>query len=385
MLNKKLYTATLGLAGFILAACTATPVVPTATPTSQPTATATIEPSATPSPTATASPTATVKPSSTPRPTATATPVPQPGDLLFSDTFDDNSHNWEAKYANAATFHVQDGSLTGEVTAAHVLYWAIQRGQYKDVDLTFDATRVEGLNSETMYGGICRYQDNNNFYLFEIGNASYSIQHLDNGTWRPIVDWKNSGAIHPGKATNSLRIICVGDMLQMWANGTKLVTVHYPGLKDGIFGLTDGTFATKEVKVNFDNVTVKIPETITLASGGGNGTGGSANGTPGSPKPTQAPATQVAPNGQGSIQIVNNIDFGVHFVLWGPQDIAFDAPPHQTVTIPLPQGAYGWNVFANNCELYPTDNLKVQPANQIRVEAYTDNSCGYQVYWQIPP
>jgi len=385
MVSKRIANFIAGLWMLALAACATTPPAPTATFTPAPTETATPVPTATATLEPTDTPTATVVPTRTPAPTFTATPVPQPGDELFSDTFENNAHNWEAIYANQATFKVEDEGLTGEIKQKNVLYWTLQRGQYKDVDMTFEATRLSSLGGEMMYGGICRYTDSNNFYLFEINSGNYSIQHLDEGKWKAIVDWKASGAIHTGKVVNTLRIICVGEMLQFWVNGTKLVTVHYPGLKDGFVALTAGTFNTNDAKVKFDNLSIKVPEPSTLASGGGS----QANGTPKPTSPGGSEATQAATqpavsNGQGSIQIENTIDFGVHFVLWGPSDQVFDAPPHQTITLTLPSGEYGWQVFANNCELYPTDNLVVKPSAHIRVETYTENNCGYAVRWAYP-
>ncbi len=363
---------------------TPTPLPPTATATPAPTDTHT------PVPTDTATPTATKPPTSTPRPTATATPVPQPGDVLLSDSFEDDNNNWGVNLPNQVLFKVEDSSLTGEIKKRQIIYWSVRRGPFTDADVTFDATLLSGSASNTVYGGICRYQDSNNFYLFEISSGNYSIQHLDKGKWRAIVDWRPSGAIRTGKGKNTVRIVCVGEMLQLWINGTKLVTIHYPGLKDGVIGMAVGTYNSDDSKVKFDNLVVKFPEPVTLAGGGAGGAGNgtprptSASGGQSGGQPTQPPAATALPNGQGSIQIENTIDFGVHFVLWGPSDQTFDAPSHQTVTVTLPTGDYGWQVFANGCQLYPTDNLKVSPSAKVRIEPYPANECCYQVSWSYP-
>lgn len=357
---------------------TITPL-PTTTPVPSQTPTATFTPPPTNTPTATPAPTR------TPRPTATPTPIPQPGAVLLSDTFETEANQWGILTGAKSSLKINNGELSFQVRDRNVFYFTNPTGKFTDVDLTFEATLAEGTNANSMFGGQCRKRDDSNFYLFALtGNGFYTVTKYINDDWQPLVEWTKSSAIKTGKATNTLRLICAGEALQLWVNGVRLVTLKDSAFKTGQIGVVVGTFdeTSPNTRVVFDNLSATFPEPVTLATGGGSGTGGSTN-TP--TAATVSPATQpVVVNGQGTLQIENTIQFGVQFVLWGPSNQRINSPAGQTITVQLPAGEYGWQVFANGCELYPTGNLVVNPSANILVETYTENSCGYQVRWSYP-
>lgn len=363
-----------------LAAETPTPL-PTNTPV--PTETPTLTPTATHTPTATPVPTDTVTP------TRTFTPMPQPGDVLMSDTFDRASTNaWQVWSDAKSVSQVLGGVLSLEVREPNVFYHTYAGKRLGDVDMTFTATLAEGAAANTMFGGQCRGKDDNNFYYFAIsGNGSYTIGKYVANQYTALVAWAASSAVHTGKTPNTLRIICAGEVLQFWVNGVRLATVHDDDLERGKIGFVTGTFdsSNPDSEVIFDDLSVVLPDVEALASSQTGNTGGNSSGGGSTPQPTVAGAATKPPatSGQGTLSITNNVSFGVQIIVWGPGDFRIDAPPNQTTTAQLPSGNYGWQVFANGCELYPTENLVVNSIAYISIEPY-DNECKYQVYYSWP-
>ncbi len=283
---------------------------PTATP--PPTDTPTITPSPTPIPTDTATATPTPVPTDTPSPTPTDTPVPQPGDVVLSDAFNDNDNQWDLYAYDSApsTISISDGLFTFHLQQKSVFYPISVDSQLADVDMTFEATLAEGAGANTLFGGICRKVDRDNFYLFAIaGNGYYTITKYVNDQWTALIDWKASGAIRTGKATNVFRIICLGDTLQLSVNNRVVATARDSQFKTGAIGLVVGTFAAANPssKVSFDNLVVKVPETV-AATGGGTSTGGGGTAATKPPQATRPPAATATGNGRLVIVMCQGIE-----------------------------------------------------------------------------
>ena len=377
-LNIILAAAILALASLACSSLAAPTPTPTATPTPSPTHTPTPPPTFTSTPTATAT--------NTPTATPTATPVPQPGDVVLSDAFNDNDNGWDTFGDALASVKIADGALAFQIKTKEVFYNTYPKGRFVDVDLTFETTFAEGVGGNTMYGAMCRKESESNFYLFVLtGDGYYTVVKYVADEWLEIVDWTRSSAIRTGKgAINAIRIICSGDTLQLTVNDRVLVTKQDTKFKRGTIGLVVGTFdgSSPNSTISFDNLIIKVPEPVVSAGGGGGNTGGGgAAATPTSPVTGNNPTQPPAQSGQGSLIIRNNVSFGVRIVVWGPANQTIDAPGGQASTVPLPTGSYGWQVFANGCELYPTENLSVNPAAIVRIEPDNSNQCGYQVYY----
>jgi hypothetical protein len=284
-------------------------------PTLTPLPTATPEPTDTPKPSATPEPsatfTATPKPTNTPRPTNTATPVPQPGDVLMSDTFDNEANNWKDLAGTKARVQINNGEMSFLVRDRSVFYFTNPAGRFTDVDVTVEATLAEGTGQNSMFGGQCRKRDDSNYYLFAVtGNGYYAVVKYVKGEWQALVDWTRTSAIKTGKATNTLRYICEGQGLQFWINGVRLVTLKDTEFKNGQLGLVVGTFdaTTPNTEVIFDNFSATFPEPITLATGGGGGTGGTGGG---GTVATQAPVATASGTGQLIIVMCQGLEVTV--------------------------------------------------------------------------
>ena len=328
-------------------------------------ATETPTPTNTPAPADTRAPTDTPVPTDTPIPTATFTPVPNPGDVLLHDIFTDNGNNWQTFSDAEADGGFANGSYVLNVKAAGKFRWVLQDPSVvnaRDVDISFEVTLTDGRNNNASMGAICRYQEASNFYLFQIsGDGYYSIAKVIDGNVTMLVDWTASRDIVPGKQTNVIQIICSGNALVLAANGTVLSALEDNSITDaGGIALVAGTFKQPNITVAFDNLTVKVAPKVDV---------------------TAAATSTPRPAGVGEkpgITIANGVSFGVRIAVWGPASLQIDIPAGQTVILQAPTGIYGWQVFANGCQLTPTNNLDVNPGAQVFI-VQDSSQCGYAV------
>ena len=89
----------------------------------------------------------------------------------------------------------------------------------------------------------------------------FQIMMLDNeGNSTPLSGkWKFSDAINKGDAENHIKVMCVGDTLQLEVNGEVLSTVHDSTLTRGLVGLMASTYDEGGLDVRFDNFVVARP------------------------------------------------------------------------------------------------------------------------------
>jgi hypothetical protein len=183
------------------------------------------------------------------------------GGVLFKDDFSDPGSGWmqgEDEYGKTEYF---DGSFRILVNADVTGKISIPRLFFKDVIIEVDATKVAGPDDND-FGVICRYQDENNFYFFEISSDGYySVGKYKENQLELIgmQQMQTSDAIRQGQATNRIRASCIGSLLSLSVNGHKLIEVEDIEFSTGDVGLIAGTFETPGTDILFDNFTVIKP------------------------------------------------------------------------------------------------------------------------------
>jgi hypothetical protein len=193
-------------------------------------------------------------------PEATEAPL---GDTLFNDSFDDNSNDWGEYSDSDGSVSVNGGVLSIQVLTEQFFYWTSPSESYSDVDMTFEAQPVEGDEANISYGGMCRYEDNDNFYIFTVSaDGYYNLGKYVDDEYEAVVDWETSSVINTGNSLNTIRVICVGPVLQMYVNDELLISTRDEDLTGSGFALHTGTFdvGTDPVTVTFDNLVVSAPD-----------------------------------------------------------------------------------------------------------------------------
>ena len=197
----------------------------------------------------------------------TSTGASQPASsktVLFSDDFSDTSSGWDSYTSDDGTVVTDyaNGGYRIFVNKPKFLTWANPGKSFDgDVVIGVDATKTGGPE-DNEFGLICRYQDENNFYIFKISSDGYAqIGKYANGNYVGLSgdQMEQVSGINSGKSTNHLRADCLGDTLTLSANDNQLITAKDSDFKSGDAGLYAGTFDTEGTDVLFDNFLVTKP------------------------------------------------------------------------------------------------------------------------------
>jgi len=181
---------------------------------------------------------------------AQGTPLP------LRESFDDARNGWTLTESSQADIAIGGGQLRISVKQPDSLAWSVATGKtFDDFALDVDATPLAGPDDND-YGVIVRHMDDDNFYRFEIsGDGYYNVQKRQKGQWQKLVaDWTGSSAIHKGKATNHLRVVCAGRTMTFYVNQVQVVQVTDASFTRGAVGVLAGTLAEPGVQVAFDNL-----------------------------------------------------------------------------------------------------------------------------------
>jgi len=182
------------------------------------------------------------------------------GSVLFEDDFSSATTGWDRLQAAEGIMDYDGGGYRMLVNALQVNFWSTPRKAFADVRLEVDAGKLAGPD-ENRIGLICRYTGEDYYFLIMTSDGYYGIGIYTNGEAALLGQsaMQYSPEIKTGLAVNHLRADCNGDVLALYANGTKLAEVRDPTLKDGDVGLLAGTFSQPGVDVIFDNFIVLKP------------------------------------------------------------------------------------------------------------------------------
>jgi hypothetical protein len=184
------------------------------------------------------------------------------GTVLFQDDFSNTSSGWmhgEDNNGNIADYY--KGGFRIFVNTDIESYISIPHLQFTNTRIEVDASKIAGPDDND-FGIICRFQDENNFYFFEISSDGYyGIGKYINNQLTLLNNTKMQASeiIHQGNASNHLRADCDQSNLVFYVNGQKLAQISDNDFKSGDVGLIAGTFKTSGTDILFDNFTVMKP------------------------------------------------------------------------------------------------------------------------------
>lgn len=238
-----------------LSACSMPKLVkndPTATPKPiQPTAMPTI-----------AEPTATLAPTPTETPVQVNLPIipaelagtVSVGENLLSETFY-QAGLWNTSDGTEYGASLVDGVYRMYLNSANWMVWAESSMITNDnIIMEIDTELVSG-SVENNQGMICRYSDDNNFYMLTIGNDGWvEIMKIFQGVQTSLFGEFTDGLVDPVR--NHLQGFCIGDRLVLYVNGKLGADVRDSDLASGDAGLIIGSYDNPQVTVNFDNFLV---------------------------------------------------------------------------------------------------------------------------------
>lgn len=165
----------------------------------------------------------------------------------------------ETRYA------LEDGAYVIEVRSPDQVAWSLLEGDYEDLSIQVE-TRMRDEVTPTASGIIFRYQDAENFYLFNVSNEGmYNLELVEDNHWTPLIPWTPSEALVQGGssphpfATNVLRVDLAHDHIALSVNGRELEVTRDGTLLRGSTGLAVNTFDRRGTVVYFDNLVLSVP------------------------------------------------------------------------------------------------------------------------------
>jgi hypothetical protein len=178
------------------------------------------------------------------------------GELLYSDDFSDPGSGWDIREADDASTVYQSGAYHITVNEIDWVAWGNPYSYFTDFVLDVDATQVSGPDDND-FGVLLRYVDVDNFYRFEIsGDGYYSFDLMQDDEWITLIEWTETPVIRQGNSTNTITVVCDGDLFTFYVNGQYLNEYRDSTFTEGDIGLLAGTIEEAPVHIAFDNVRV---------------------------------------------------------------------------------------------------------------------------------
>lgn len=162
--------------------------------------------------------------------------------LLFADDFSDPRSGWDTSQSEIDLKEYSPYGFWIVINSTNVKSWSRPHLNFADVSISVNATKVTGPDNN-LFGVICRYQDEDNYYSFLIGSDGYyGITKTKDGyeqiIGRSAMDF--SYDIQQGNTENEIMADCVMSNLTLYVNGIKLIDVVDEELAYGDVGIIVG-------------------------------------------------------------------------------------------------------------------------------------------------
>jgi len=184
-------------------------------------------------------------------------------DVLFQDDFSTSAGGWSrVRDTSGITDYDQDGYRI-QVLQPDTEFWSHPGLNVSDVSVEVEARTLDGLD-ENLFGVICRYQDEQNFYFFLIGDDGFFVIGKYKNGEQSFIGMETFG-FHPALQekenhnVDRMRIDCIANDLVLYVNETQIVRVQDDDFLAGDVGLIAGTFHQSGTDILFDNFVVRKP------------------------------------------------------------------------------------------------------------------------------
>ncbi len=176
------------------------------------------------------------------------------GENLLSETFD-QAGLWNRSDDPEYGADLADGVYRMYLNSANWMVWAESSKITRDnIIMELDTELVSG-SVENNQGMICRYVDDDNFYMLTVGNDGWvEIMKVIQGEQTSLFGEFMDALVDP--VNNHLQGFCLGDRLILYVNGELGADVRDSDLAYGDAGLIIGSYDDPQVTVNFDNFIV---------------------------------------------------------------------------------------------------------------------------------
>lgn len=193
--------------------------------------------------------------------TADTLPWVGEGPVLFKDSFSSKTGGWSTKEDNLSFSGYQNGKFRLWVNLPHFQFWSIPGLNFENIQVYTKAQKIGGPDNN-LFGVLCRYQNEANYYAFVIGSDGYyGIYRVLDGE-KSLLGQDQLGydeVINRGNAENEIIVVCQADQLLLVVNNKRLIQVNDTALTYGDVGLIVGNYDKPGTDILFDNFIVTKP------------------------------------------------------------------------------------------------------------------------------
>lgn len=172
----------------------------------------------------------------------TLTPEPDMGDLMLGADFSNKTMpGWEIVNEELLTFHKGNpAELRGKYKPNFNSYYVLKTsGFVDDFDASVNMKFTDGDENVIRAGFYLRFTPEGGYAVLVSAIGSYTIGYYIKGkngelVWEDLMAWANHTALKSGmNQTNRLRVICDGEKLRIYLNGTLATSLKDERFKRG--------------------------------------------------------------------------------------------------------------------------------------------------------
>ncbi len=189
--------------------------------------------------------------------------LPWVGDMpvLFREDFSGEDVGWTIRDDSLSFAGIDQSGFRLWTLVPDFQFWSVPGLNFKDTLVHVRARKLAGPDNN-IFGLICRYQDEENFYALVIGSDGYYgiFKRVDGE--QSLIDQAHmdfSSAIRQGEDENVIQAVCQADHLALFVNDTRLIQVQDPTFSNGDVGMIVGNFSEPGVDILFDDFIVVKP------------------------------------------------------------------------------------------------------------------------------
>jgi hypothetical protein len=181
--------------------------------------------------------------------------------IYFKDSFEGTSGGWMTFDDGMGFAGYDEGGFRLIAGFENYQFWSVPGLNFRDTMIFTRAKKIDGPENN-LFGIICRYQNEANFYALVIGSDGYYGIFKTIGGQQSLIAQEHmdfSTVIHQGDADNEMQALCQGEDLVLLVNGEQLIHVKDDSLTKGDVGLIVGNFSQPGTDIIFDNFIVAKP------------------------------------------------------------------------------------------------------------------------------
>ena len=181
--------------------------------------------------------------------------------VLFKDSFTSTTGGWFTYQDEQLYSGYSQGGFRLRSNVKNYQFWSVPGLNFKDTVVFTRAIKLGGPD-DNLFGVLCRYQDDSNYYALVISSDGYyGIFRTLNGE-QTLINQQNmdfSESIYSGEMLNEIQAVCQAEELTLIVNGVQLLQVQDGSLTNGDVGLVVGNFLEPGVDILFDDFIIASP------------------------------------------------------------------------------------------------------------------------------